>query len=61
MQYYIIQFNICTKQYIVYEYDSLDLYTVFYLYVCFWLKFSTGVTPVLLRLVSADISDIFEI
>ena len=29
MQYYIIQFNICTKQYIVYEYDSLDLYTVF--------------------------------
>ena len=28
MQYYIIQFNICTKQYIVYEYESLDLYTV---------------------------------
>ena len=28
MQYYIIQFNICIKQYIVYEYESLDLYTV---------------------------------
>ena len=31
MQYYIIQFNICIKQYIVYEYESLDLYTV---YIC---------------------------
>ena len=44
----------------VHEYESLDRYTVSICMFAFWLKSLTGVTPVLRRLVSADISDIFQ-
>ena len=52
----------CIKQCIGREHESLDIYIYsLYLHVCFKLKSLTGITPVLLKLVSTGISDNFKI